>query len=539
MPFETFADFNAYKKSSDSSLLSDDDLRAKLSDYETFANKLLKVSPPFGNSRVSFDFNQAQRDLDNRLTRELKQFGRIRALVPKARKMGVSTYVGGRYYHRCITKKGRRAIIVAHRSESSAKLFADVKSFHNGIPLEWRSSTSYSNARELVFDCMDSLYKVSVASGEAIGRSDTFQLMHLSEAAFFADAADLSSGLLNAIYDADDTEVIIESTGNGQSGMFYEMCQEAQKQNNEGAWRVHFLPWTLFPFYRATEAHIPRNWSPPTEFRQYATMYRLDPAQLYWYWQKNGSIASMNGGTSDEIHKLTRQEYPIVVSECFLADSTFDFFPPSKVAEAMAAMPRASPGSPKILAADPAIDGDETFVADREGGTIGAKVWGSLATPDPNVQADWMVATIGRFGFDIVVIDATGVGQALVSALRLRLPSEFPIVAVQFGGHAVLKPLEYGNRRAEIHDRLRQFFLASDGRSIPNDGKLSEELAQFKWGTNACRRDDQGRMFVTKKEIVRAALGRSPDRTDAAALTLAVEDSVMDVSRGRKGIPIR
>jgi hypothetical protein len=86
-----------------------------------------------------------------------------------------------------------------------------------------------------------------------------------------------------------------------------------------------------------------------------------------------------------------------------------------------------------------------------------------------------------------------------------------------------LNDVLYGNRRAELHDKLLRW-LQGDV-SIKNDRMLSEEFAAYKWGTGGCHRDEKMRLFMTKKENARKLIkdGRSPDRLDACAVSMAVE----------------
>ena len=176
----------------------DDDIRAVLKDFARY-RKFLKIRPRTGGERVPFELNAAQVVLDSRLTHELENFGRVRAAVPKARRMGVSTYIGGRYFHKVATNKGRRAHVVAHRSDSAANLHREIKLFCEGLPAPWRPSTGASNSRELIFDRLQSVYKVSSAEGGDIGRSDDTHYLHLSEVGF-----------------SDNTEEpVIRSHGNG------------------------------------------------------------------------------------------------------------------------------------------------------------------------------------------------------------------------------------------------------------------------------------------------------------------------------------
>ena len=496
-------------------------VRAKLRDFNYYREKFLRVRPRQGGDRIPFHINSAQQLLHARIEREREVFGMVRALIPKARRMGVSTYIGSRYFHRTVTELGRRAQVVAHRSDSATNLHREIKQFYEDLPPSVRPHLGASNARELIFDKLNSLYKVASADGGDIGRSDDFHLLHLSEAGFFDNTEDLSSGLLQTVQNLPGTEIALESTGNGQSGMFYSMCEEAARQSNKGPWRIHFLPWSIMPEYRTA---APLGWAATKEFEDYGKLHGLDREQLYWFWMQNYTIATMNGGQPEAIHRLTRQEYPAVYSECFMADSTLDFYPASLVSAAMTSKPAPSAGALKLLCVDPAGDGqDKPFVCDRQGSAIGMRVWGELASRDANVASDWLVATYRRFDMDAILVDGTGgYGRDLVAGCRLRMRDLGPekIVAVIFS-HGANNSVMYGNRRAELHDKLLRWL--SGKVSMPNDKMAQEEAAAYKWGQNACRRDEQARLFMTPKEKIRAAIGRSPDRWDACAISMAIE----------------
>lgn len=495
-------------------------MRGKLRDFDYYRENFEKIRPRQGGDRVPFLLNNAQSVLHRSIEAERKKFGMVRALIPKARRMGVSTYIGGRYFHQTATMFGRRAQVVAHRSDSATNLHREVKEFYNGLPHAIRPHLGASNARELIFDNLKSLYKVASAEGGDIGRSDDFHLLHLSEAAFFDNTEDLSSGLLQTVQNLPGTEIAMESTGNGASGMFYSMCEEAHRARNEGPWRLHFLPWPVMPEYRM---QVPHGWQPSKEFTDYARTHQLDREQLYWFWLQNYTIAAMNGGQPEVIHRLTRQEYPAIFSECFMADSTMDFFPASLVTAAMNRKPSPSYGARKLLCVDPAGDGqDKPFVCDRQGSAIGTRVWGALTNRDYNAQADWLRQTYDRFDMDAILIDVTGIGKGLLDACRLRMSHVGPekVIAVNFSFGALNDTL-FGNRRAELHDKFARWL--SGGVSMPNDKQLEEECAAYKWGMGACRRDEKSRLFMTPKEKIKAEIKRSPDRLDVCVVSMAVD----------------
>jgi len=500
---------------------SKDELRAKLRDFDYYREHFLRIRPREGGERVPFVLNTAQRTLHARIEEERKTFGMVRALIPKARRMGVSTYIGGRYFHQTATRFGRRAQVVAHRGDSAANLHREIKEFSNALPPAIRPSVGATNSYELIFDKLKSLYKVASADGGDIGRSDDFHLLHLSEAAFFDNTEDLSSGLLQTVQNLPGTEIAMESTGNGQSGMFHGMCEEAHRQQNKGPWRIHFLPWSLMPEYRGA---VPIGWQAPKDFEDYARLHSLDREQLYWFWLQNYTIASMNGGQPETIHRLTRQEYPAIYSECFMADSTLDFFPASVVAASMVRQPLPTVGALKLLCIDAAGDGqDKPFVADRQGAAIGARVWGELTSRDANVASDWLVQTFKRFDMDAMLVDCTGgYGRDIVAGCKLRMKGTGPekVVPVVFS-YGANNEVQYGNRRAELHDKLQRWW--NGPAYVPNDKLLQEEAAAYKWGVGGCRRDEKSRLFMTKKEVIRKTLGRSPDRLDVCAISMALD----------------
>jgi hypothetical protein len=494
--------------------------RVKAIAGSTEYRKFLKIRPREGGARIPFVLNPAQTALDESLNAELREFGRVRALIPKARRMGVSTYIGARYFQKTATQKGRRAHVVAHRNDSATNLHREIKEFYKGLPDPWKPSLGASNARELLFDILQSAYKVSSAEGGDIGRSDDTHLLHMSEAAFFDNTADLSSGLLQTVLDQPDTEIAMESTGNGPSGMFFSMCEQAHREQNRGLWRLHFLPWTLMHDYQEL---VPIGWKAPQEFIDYARLHGLTPPQLYWFWRRNYDLATMNGGQPDVIHRLTRQEYPIIYSECFSTDSSLDFFKASLIRQAMLSVPQPSIGALKIMSVDPSGDGkDSCFVCDRQGSAIGSRIWGEIKSNDTNVQADWIVENFRRYQMDVIVIETDGVGKGLLDAVRLRMKSAaYKVVALNRASGAHNR-VQFGNRRAEVHFK---FSLALEGVcSLPNDKRLEEEAATFKWGLGGCRRDELARLFITPKEKIRAELGRSCDCLDAVVNSYAVND---------------
>jgi hypothetical protein len=98
--------------------LSDDvDHAIKLNtDLEYFSAQMLRLRPKSGGLEP-FLFNEAQRELHRRLEEQKAQTGRVRAIILKARQLGISTYISARYFRQTINSPGIRTFILGHENE--------------------------------------------------------------------------------------------------------------------------------------------------------------------------------------------------------------------------------------------------------------------------------------------------------------------------------------------------------------------------------------------------------------------------------------
>ena len=117
-------------------------------DLPFFAEQALKLRPKMGPLEP-FRFNGAQHKLHELLEEQRKKTGRVRAIVLKARQLGVSTYVAARFYRATTASPGLKTIIIGHERRASSNLFQIVKRLHDGLPNDLRPSVGTSNAEEL------------------------------------------------------------------------------------------------------------------------------------------------------------------------------------------------------------------------------------------------------------------------------------------------------------------------------------------------------------------------------------------------------
>lgn len=476
------------------------------SDLEFYARNCLKIRAKSGKVET-FRFNKAQQFIHARLEEQKAQTGRVRALILKGRQQGCSTYVGARYYHATTWAKGRRTFILTHEDAATQNLFEMVNRYHEHCPVFVRPSTGAANAKELFFDQLDSGYKVGTAGTKGVGRSSTIQLFHGSEVAFWPHAETHAAGVLQAVPDADGTEVILESTANGVGNLFHQKWSDAER--GVGDFIAIFVPWFWQPEYRKP---LPEGFALDGEEQEYAELYGLDLEQMAW---RRNKIAELKDPA------LFKQEYPATAAEAFQMSGHDSFIKPAAVAKARKA--ECEPSGPLVIGFDPCRYGDDSGAMAHRRGRKVLKVEKrqKLSTME---SAGWAKQVIDAEKPVRMFIDVGGLGAGIYDRL-VEMGYGAVVRAVNFGG-SPLEPPKFddegreipgpSNRRAEMWMASRDWLDAEGGADIPDLDSLQADACGpgYKY-------DSYSRLVLEKKEDMRRRGVRSPDEWDAVALTFA------------------
>jgi len=219
--------------------------------FAEMAAKLLWVRDREGGLR-RLVANAAQREYERTRGRQ--------NIVLKARQMGMTTWIAGRFFLKTITKPGTLTVQVAHTQAAAEAIFRVVQRMWECLPRDFREGPlkrARSNAGQMVFGAIDSEFRVWSAGDENAGRGLSVQNLHCSEVSRWpGDAARTLAGLRAAL--TPEGEMVLESTPNGAYGAFYEeWCRgveeqgsgpRAQGSDGDGLMR-HFFPWWMEPAY--------------------------------------------------------------------------------------------------------------------------------------------------------------------------------------------------------------------------------------------------------------------------------------------------
>ena len=282
-------------------------------------NHLYKIITKQGQLET-FRFNWAQKQLFEDL--------HTCNIVLKARQLGISTFCALYILDECLFTPRTQAGIIAHTREDAEYLFKRIKLAYDNLPcvetsegvldLKRMFQAKNDSARELTFT-NDSMIRVGTSM-----RSSTLNILHLSEfgkicAQYPQKAEEIITGSLNTV--ATGQRIFIESTAEGSSGYFKEMCVKAEerlsqkKKLSPAEFRFHFFPWHMHPEYQLNESvyHFPKMQEYYEQLR--AKGINLTEYQKAWYTQKYN--IQKDG---------MLREYPSTPQEAFQASTELQYY---------------------------------------------------------------------------------------------------------------------------------------------------------------------------------------------------------------------
>lgn len=274
------------------------------SDEWTRLNTLYSIVDKLGDKRT-FKCNWAQKELYNTL-HNLN-------IVLKARQLGISTFIGLYLLDKCLFNDNVSAGIICDSRENAKQFFKRIKYAYDNLPefLKGMRPATVDSAQELVFSNGS-----SIRVGTSM-RGSTLNYLHISEfgkicAHYPEKAREIITGSLNTL--AAGQFCCIESTAEGQDGVFYDMCktarslQEQQKKLTKLDYRFHFFPWWKEPLYTLSD-HVGIDEAMTKYFDSLQAIgIKLSTEQRQWY-------VAMEKTQTDDM----KREYPSTPDESFQA----------------------------------------------------------------------------------------------------------------------------------------------------------------------------------------------------------------------------
>lgn len=473
-------------------------------DLHFYSHNCLKIKTK-NDGLMPLTFTTVQLDAHRRIEQRKRETKPCKIAFLKARQVGFSTYTEARFFHKLMFQKAKNAFVLADKEKSTQNIFEMTKRYYDNVPDPLKLSTTKLSSDIMAFET-DSSFRVGTAGSKSIGRSMTINYFHGSEVAFWPNADSIVSGMLQTVPDSLESEIILESTANGTSGdgaFFFNIVQAGLDPLSD--YLTLFYPWFAHPEYRR-EVSEPLKLDDEEIFLQ--KTYGLSDAQLAW--RRSKILTDFKGR-----EQLFKQEYPSSIQEAFITSS--NALVGLKYIELARKNFLNCSYMPIVIGVDPARDRDRTVICVRQGRVI-LKFY-RFEKMDNNRLAGILTKLIQAYNPAKVFIDFAK-GDGVFDILTANgLGSKLELVNF---GESALNDKKYTNKRAEMFDCLRDWFMQPGGVFIQDQEHIEEFVRDIYLIPDLKISDSNGRYSLeSKAKIVSGTDITSTDYADAAALTFA------------------
>lgn len=275
-----------------------------LKDKKWRLNNLYKVYDKSGEL-VTFRLNIYQEFLLEKFLRAKKSRTKYKLLILKARQLGITTFNLLYNLDEAIWNSGFRYALIAQGDKEMQEMFDKVKTAWEHFKFKRYFSLMSDTSGRMKFANGSNL-RIALSA-----RGDTLQSLTVSELARIGKAypqreKEIKSGAFNAVSDKTGITVI-ESTGEGTSGLFYEMAMKAMK--GENGYDFCFFPWWANPEYEI-DSDEPVEFLPITLQQRELVLQeynvRISDKKLRWWQDK---YADQGDDTLQEFPSIPRQAF--------------------------------------------------------------------------------------------------------------------------------------------------------------------------------------------------------------------------------------
>ena len=274
--------------------MTEEEIVESLSSPEAFFG-LLKIIDKTGQI-VPLILNDEQKQL-----LELwKNKDNTKLLILKPRQIGSSTFFTALlFYLWYVSPNPIKIASMAHTAESAKNFMAMFKGYWDNLPELFKEARtlSVSNTTTLQLADTGATLQVKTAGAQGGTRSFSFNILHMSEMAFYSDVEELMATALPALNDGD---LFIESTPNFWLDGLHTRILQAKE--GRGSWNFHFFKWSDHKEY-SREGTIELT----DEESKIKEQHNLTDGQLLWRREKIEELG----------YSKFKRDFPLVLEDAY------------------------------------------------------------------------------------------------------------------------------------------------------------------------------------------------------------------------------
>ena len=268
-----------------------------------------------------YPFFDSQEILYEELRKLEKKYGRVRAIVDKARRMGYTTYMVGEFLHKTVIRYKHTNTVFVSQDEDGAKYNMEMyESAFSFLPWWMQPRVmKHENGKVYCFDEPDEnlrtsrpglknwVYADNANRPSGVGRGKGFRCAMLDELAHWKDSSQLSKSLLRTFV-ASDGFYVMGSTANGRNDAWHNLWRKSESGSID--WHPIFIP-----FYRR-----PKTYSLPIPKGEVFTLTQDEKEMVEQVKKKEG--VTISNETINWMRK-TKEEFIATDGDDMLFDQEY------------------------------------------------------------------------------------------------------------------------------------------------------------------------------------------------------------------------
>jgi len=480
----------------------------RLSDDDTIWNREWRLQHLYkirteNRGLIIMRFNGIQQKIFSHL--QSKGYKRIRDIILKARKEGVTTFYSVFYLDDTLFTPNTHSMIIAHTFGDVQKLFKIVKLAYKHMPnrIELKDGRIWTkpyadtdSSSELAFDSINSSISVGIH-----GRGGTINNLHISEASKIPEneVEERMASTMEAVPNIEfGSNISIESTANGLGGWYSDLYHDAQLPHAE--FKAWFFSWFEKPENKLSPH---KGWKPNSNTKKmikkcrayYGDDIKLTNEQLFWWETRKARQKS-----------LMEQEHPTVPDDAFLS-SDVQIFDGEKLKSINVKTPIANrkgwhifrepkKGRKYVIGGDPAegIQGDYTAGSIIDILTLEEVAYFYNNKTKPHDFADKLIFAGKLYNNALIAPERNNHGHTVIDRLKDKYSNIFAERVFDERRNKKTKRLGWQTNtrtRDLIIDRLVEYF--DDDIFVPNSQVLKDEMINFITNANGKREARSGK----------------------------------------------
>lgn len=304
------------------------------------------------NSIIPFTFRGGQKAF-YQVCQDLEEKGKsIEIQCLKARQQGFTTLIEGIMTHRALFVPGAKCSVASANDQKTYVMMGMMYTALEHIPW-WLGPTQTKDKRSgaAILEFSNVGTAIVVQSGSmkgGIGQGTTPTAVHLSEVCDWTDPVmQIEEGLFKAIHASPEIFMVLESTGNGNTGWWADQWRSNKEYYHLGRSRLFplFIPWYMTPELYPTptwikDHPIPPNWDKEKASETHAMTLKCElyaqntdvirrvlgdkwkmPREQQWFWEFNYLDGKRRRAEKSWLRQMPCDDFEALTGD---KDSVFD-----------------------------------------------------------------------------------------------------------------------------------------------------------------------------------------------------------------------